>query len=132
VKRSPLRSDPAKTADWQRRSRKPLKRSAPKKRSRGVSPASPAQREKIKDRACIVCRSTHVHPAHLIDRSIGGDDDARAVVPLCPNCHRQYDEGTLDLLPYLEPHWRDEAAYAVQLIGLSRAYRRISNETRIA
>lgn len=117
---------------------KPLKRTliesngAPRKgfdRPRPISPASPAQRERIRGRVCVVCGSELVHPAHVIDRSIGGDDDPRAVVPLCPPHHRAYDdEKSLDLLPHLEPHYREELAYAVQLVGLVAALERITNE----
>lgn len=92
-----------------------------------VSPASPAQRAKVAGRSCIACGRGGCHPAHLIDRSIGGDDNPLAVVPLCPGCHRGYDEEGLDLLPFLEPDYRAEIAYAVILVGIARAYRRITN-----
>lgn len=105
------------------------KREAPKRRD-SISPASPEQREKVMGRACIVCRghAGSCHPAHLVDRAIGGDDDPRAVVPLCPDDHRAYDEGQFDLLPYLEPGFREEVAYAVELVGLLAALRRITND----
>jgi hypothetical protein len=104
-----------------------------KRRAQGVSPASMEQRRKVKGRACIVCRrGGNCHPAHLVDRSLGGDDDPRAVVPLCPDDHRAYDEGDLDLLPYLEPHFREEVAYAVELVGLMKALRRITNDRWVA
>jgi hypothetical protein len=107
---------------------------APRKsfdRPRPISPASPAQRERIRGRVCCVtdCFAEFVHPAHLIDRSLGGDDDPRAVVPLCPPHHREYDDDkTLDLLPHLEPHFRVELAYAVELVGLVTALERITND----
>jgi hypothetical protein len=95
-----------------------------------ISEASPEQRQKVKGKACIKCRkhAGQCHPAHLIDRSLGGDDDPRAVVPLCPADHRAYDEEQLDLLPWLEPHYREEIAYAVELVGLMRALHRITGE----
>jgi hypothetical protein len=64
---------------------------------------------------------------HLIDRSLGGDDDPRAVVPACWRCHRLYDEGRLSLLEHLERRYRAELAYAVELAGLLGALRRITN-----
>jgi hypothetical protein len=96
-----------------------------------ISPASPAQREKVKGRACIRCRiAGGCHPAHLIDKSLASDDDgdARAVVPLCPSDHREYDEGRLSLLEFLEPHYREELAYAVERVGLISALERIDNQ----
>jgi hypothetical protein len=113
--------------------RSPLERRTPLARKpstlkRGpVSPASPGQRAKVTDRACVVCAHGPSTPAHLIDRSLGGDDDPRAVVPLCFRCHRAYDDGTLSLLEYLEPRFREELAYAVELVGLLGTLRRVTN-----
>ena len=64
---------------------------------------------------------------HLIDRSLGGDDDPRITVPGCRRCHRLYDEGRLSLLEHLESSHRAELAYAVELVGLLAALRRITN-----
>lgn len=127
--------NPTKIREWQQRSRKPLARSqmtrtAAKPKRQAVSPASPEQRAKVRDQRCIVCGRDGVTPMHVIDRSLGGDDDPLAVVPGCADCHRAYDEQGLDLSPYLEPNHRAEAAYAVELIGLERAYRRITNAGR--
>jgi len=48
-------------------------------------------------------------------------------VPLCRvPCHRAFDRGELDLLPYLEPGWRAQLAHAVGHVGLIGALRRIS------
>lgn len=81
--------------------RSPIKRSTkPRKRSR-VSPASPAQREKCRDAVSIVSGQGPCDPAHLWDRSVGGCDHADCVIPLTREEHRAYDEGNLDLSPYL-------------------------------
>lgn len=94
----------------------------------GISPASPAQRDKCAGARCVVCGSDqNIDPAHLIDRSLGGDDDPLAVLPICRKHHRDYDEGGLSLLEYLEPDFRDEVAYAVKTVGLVRALERITN-----
>jgi hypothetical protein len=69
-----------------------------------------------------------VQPSHLIDRSLGGDDDPRAIVPLCPQHHREYDDGFLSLVEYLEPYYREEVAYAVLTVGIVRALERLTNE----
>ncbi len=90
------------------------------------------------DHACLVCRghAGACHPAHVIDRSLCGEgaDDPRAVVPLCPEHHRAYDDGAggghLDLLPYLEPHHRDVLAFAVERVGLIATLRRVTNDRR--
>lgn len=95
---------------------------------RSISPATPQQRDKVRERACIVCTDGPCHPAHLIDRSIGGGDDVLDVVALCPTCHRAYDDGQLSLLEHLEPHWRTELAAAVERVGLVAALNRITNE----
>lgn len=107
------------------------RRSKPKRRGGAISPATPAQRERVKDRACIVCAAHPSDPAHLIDRSLapGAGDTTVMVVPLCRPCHRDYDEGSLDLLPYLEPHWRDAIAIAVEELGLLRTLKRITKST---
>lgn len=132
----PLKSDPAKQRAWRERS-KPLargagmqQRSTAPRRRQAVSPASPAQRAKVAELECLVtgCSRTDCHPAHLIDRSIGGDDDPRAVVPLCGSHHRAYDSEGLSLLEHLEPTYRAELAYAVELVGLVRALQRITNQ----
>lgn len=116
MKRSPL----------QRRT--PLRRVPPRAPRRAISPASTAQRDKVRFQPCIVCGVEGVHAAHVIDRSLGGDDDPRAVVALCPPHHREYDDGRLSLLEHLEPHYRDELAYAVRTVGLIAALERVTNE----
>ena len=47
-------------------------------------------------------------------------------VALCWLHHRAYDTGRLELLPYLEPEWRDEVAHAVHHLGLIGAVRRLA------
>jgi hypothetical protein len=74
-----------------------------------------------------VCRvTTRIDPAHVIPRSLGGCDHPDCVVALCRLHHRAYDRGQLDLVPYLEPRHRREAAHAVMHVGLAGALRRIS------
>jgi hypothetical protein len=107
---------------------------APMKRGAAISPATPAQRAKVKGMCCIVCgRDSYrlpIHPAHLIDRSLcpEGADDELAVVPLCVACHRLYDDGELSLLEHLEPRWREELAFAVRRFGLISTLKRVTNE----
>jgi hypothetical protein len=98
------------------------------KRSRAAFAVSPLQRDAVRGRACVVCRKQPVHPAHLIDRSLADDqDNPLAVIPLCPEHHRAFDEDRLDLLPFLEPHWRDQLAFAVQRHGLLATLKRVTN-----
>lgn len=107
-----------------------LERRPTVRRRRPISPASPAQRAKVTDAGgCLVCGNELVDPAHLIDRSLLGEgqDDPRAVVALCRLDHRLYDEGQLDLLPYLWPRYAVELAFAVERFNLIPTLRRVTN-----
>ena len=91
--------------------------------------AGEAQRAAVAGRPCIVCgATTRVDPAHLIPRAAGGCSDRACVVPACRACHRAYDSGELDLLPYLEPGYRVQLAHAVGHVGLIGALRRITGQ----
>ena len=107
-----------------------LARRSTLKRSGAISPASPAQREKVKLMACAVCEGEPCDPAHLISRGLltEGQDDPRAVIPLCRGHHDAYDHGSLSLLEHLEPHYRVELAFAVERFGLVSTLRRVTNE----
>jgi hypothetical protein len=48
------------------------------------------------------------------------------VVALCRIHHRACDRGALDLVPFLEPRFRAEAAHAVAHVGLVGTLRRLS------
>ena len=121
MKRTPLRRRA------QLRARKPLRRTTPLQRTDSMA-ASEAQRAAVAGRPCIVCGAEHrVDAAHLIPRSLGCGNPL-CVVPLCRSCHRAYDSGELDLVPYLEPAWRAQLAHAVGHVGLIRALRRITGE----
>lgn len=81
------------------------RKSAPKK-AKAISPASKEQRKKVLVEPCVVTgfeaiESYVVDPAHLCPRSHGGCDDPLCVVPLLRTLHRDFDDGKLDLLPYL-------------------------------
>ena len=111
-----------------------LPRSTQGKKRKAISEASPAQREAIETRACVVCRQHEggCDPAHLISRAAAtdGQDEPLAVVSLCRVCHDRYDgrQGPpLDLLPHLEPHGRDVLGFAVQRYGLLRTLQRVTN-----
>ena len=98
---------------------------------RSFTPASVEQRDAVRHRSCLVDASHRgIEPAHLIPRRmlVEGQEDPRAVVPLCPACHRLFDSGELDLLPYLEPAFRVELAFAVERFGLISTLRRVTNE----
>lgn len=122
----PLRTDPeAKRAfiDRGRSNAKPTRKP--------ISPASPEQREKVWGLSCVVCGRDHhdtvIDPMHLIPRTMGSGNDPLDVVPSCREHHRAYDDGKLDLLPYLEPRWREEVAQAVRHVGLVAALQRLTN-----
>ena len=120
MKRTPMRRRARLRAKKQLRRTKPLQRTA-------SMAASERQRAAVAGRRCIVCAAeARIDPAHLIPRSLGGCRDPLCVVALCRRCHRTYDRGELDLLPYLEPAWRAQVAHAVGHAGLAGALRRIS------
>jgi len=124
-RRTPLRRGAALARQSSLRRRTPLERSP-------SLAASQAQRDKVAGRACIVCGATiAIDPAHVIPRSLGGCDHPDCVVALCRLHHRAYDHERLDLVPYLEPRFRREAAHAVWHVGLAGALRRISNSAPI-
>lgn len=111
------------------------RKSAPHSKPRAISPASSEQREKVAGEPCLVndplfpC-SGDCEPAHLIPRGMVEDseNDPLRIVPLCHRHHREYDQEQLDLLPYLEPRFREEVAEGVRLVGLITALNRISND----
>lgn len=90
-----------------------------------------AQKERVRDLACIVCgeHAGHCHSAHVIPRGALPQevaDDVRAVVPLCFEHHRLYDDGLIDLSSHLEPRWRDSVEWAAGAVGLWKAVRYIT------
>jgi hypothetical protein len=101
-----------------------------------VSSATDDQKAKVLGHMCIAFENDHgpcwgpVDPAHLIDRSLApsAGEDVRAVVPLCRRHHNAYDDHDLDLSPLLEPHWREEVAWAVEAVGLFTALKRITGK----
>jgi hypothetical protein len=79
---------------------------------RPISPASKAQRAKVKGARCVHCKLPARDPMHLCPRSRGGCDDPLCVVPGCRRCHRLFDEGKLDLMRDLVRGFRAELAHA--------------------
>jgi hypothetical protein len=107
------------------RAKKQLRRSKPLQRTTSMA-ASERQRAAVVGRRCIVCAAeTRIDPAHVIPRSLGGCGDLLCVVPLCRRCHRTYDRGGLDLLPYLVSGsdltggWRWRGGGTIRHIGLA-------------
>ena len=95
-------------------------------RRTSVSPASSAQREKIRGLGCLMCGARPADPAHLVPRPLGGCDHPDCVVPLCRVHHRRYDRGELDLLAALEPRFRRELAHGLVHVGLLAVLRRVT------
>ena len=128
-RRSPLaRKTPLARASELARTTQLERSSTPALRRTPLGHATPEQRQMVAGRACIVCGERPCDPAHLIDRAIAGSfgDDPRIVVALCRRDHDAYDDGDLDLSPYLEPRYREQVAVAVEAVGLFRALRRIT------
>jgi hypothetical protein len=85
-----------------------------------------------REQACRACCRGPVEAAHIIPRSRvkpGPGEDERNIVPLCRACHTAYDGGRLDILPLLS---LEEQSYAVGLVGMAEAMRRITNERMAA
>lgn len=82
--------------------------------------ASPAQRKKVRNLACLVCgRDRHeaeIEAAHVCARRLAPHCDCPdGVVPLCHECHQRYDDlgAHFDLLPALITHgYRAEVVHA--------------------
>jgi hypothetical protein len=72
---------------------------------------------------CRICGSRmRLQAAHIVPRSLGGGQSEDSICPLCPECHRDYDNLRLDLLPALT---YAEQAEAVRVIGINRALQRL-------
>ena len=102
----------------------------PALRKRAISTCTPAQRAKVKDTGCIVTGDRDsVTPAHVIAKGFTtvGQNDPLAVVGLRGDLHRLYDDGELDLLPWLERACKPELAFAVMRVGLMSTLRRVTN-----
>jgi hypothetical protein len=120
-RRTPLRAVPPRAPQRPSLKRTPLGRT------------TDDQKRRVAGLACIVCaeHAGHCHPAHVVPRSHPKMTDeaansTRAVVPLCFTDHRAYDDGKIDLLPYLEPAWRDAQEWAAGAVGLASAMRTIT------
>lgn len=93
-----------------------------------------AARAKVDAEAlCRVCKQlspARIEAAHIIARAVVPGPEAMDplnIVPLCGECHSQYDRRRLDLLPYLTV---DEQAFAVICArGIFAANRRITGAT---
>lgn len=92
------------------RARVSIRRTASTSKRRPISPASTAQREKVKRTSCFVTgRTEEVDPAHVISRAHGGCDDESCVLPLWRPIHdaldgRRQDGKLFDLLPWITEH----------------------------
>lgn len=129
MKRSPLSADPEKVREFQQRAR----RNSTRKR-RPVSPASPEQRARVRDRACVNCGGGPCDPAHLASRAQGGCDSELCVVALCRECHRGLDERTgpqahIDLEVVLAlPEFAAERAHMAAHLSYRRCIQRLTGE----
>lgn len=66
-----------------------------------------------------------IDPAHVTPRPHGGCDHEDCVIGLSRRFHRLYDEGELDILPYLT---LAEQAHAVSHLGILGALKRTTGE----
>jgi len=86
-----------------------------------------AQLKKEREGCCRYCgaHDEKLDAAHIIPRSLGGDQHELATVPLCRNHHQQFDAHELDLMPVLT---HAEMAHAVELVGMFAAWHAITGE----
>jgi hypothetical protein len=117
--------------------RSQMERKPSKLKQTPLGHTTPEQKERCANQVCIVCGShfNACEPAHVVPRgdpkmSAVAADDVRAVVPLCHEDHRLFDEGKIDLLPHLEPQWRDSQEWAAGAVGLATATRSITGGGR--
>ena len=125
----------AKAAKGLKRSQ--MERKPSKLKQTPLGHCTPVQRARVKEHACIVCRSHfgECDPAHLIPRghpkmTPDAAEHPLAVIPLCRECHRAFDDG-MDILSYLEPDWRESQAWAAGAVGLATAMRSITGEAHL-
>jgi HNH endonuclease len=111
----------------------PMERKPSKIKQTPLGHCTPEQKARVAEQVCVVCGQhfNACEPAHVIPRghpkmSDFAADDVRAVVPLCHWDHRLFDEGKIDLLPHLEPAWRDSQEWAAGAVGLATAARSIT------
>lgn len=67
-------------------------------------------------------------PAHIVPRTQGGCDSEHCICPLPRLLHDLYDDGKLDLLPWLT---LEEQAHAASHAGLLGALKRTSTDTYV-
>lgn len=84
--------------------RSELKKTATKTKRRAISPASPEQRAKVREQVSIVSGESPCDPCHVWPRGMGGCDHPDCVIPLTRSEHQAFDEGRLDVLPFLVAH----------------------------
>jgi hypothetical protein len=115
---TPWRREPAgEQAKWRARARavsiNGTAAVTPSRRS-GFTPASTSQREAIHTRGSVVSGKGPCDFAHLTPRALGGCGDPLCGVPLTRDEHRAFDDGKLDIQPFLiaNGYW-DEIAHMI-------------------
>lgn len=107
-----------------------------KKKRPSFTPASKAQRAKVRDEGCAMYRYDlgcigAVQPAHVVARSKGGCDAADCVLALCEFHHRQFDDGHLDLLRVVSASWplfRAECQHALEHLNPVELVEQLAND----
>lgn len=91
-----------------------------------ISPASFAQRLKVRDAACANCGHQGCDPAHLTARGQGGCDDPACVIGLCRSCHTRFDRGDLDLEPVIALRkFSEERSHMAHHLSFAQCIRRL-------
>lgn len=88
--------------------------------------SGPREKVEAEGNRCRICGASPAEAAHIIPRSRvspGPGENPLNIVPLDRKCHAAFDGLRLDILPYLS---RGEQSYAVELVGLIEAVRRLT------
>lgn len=93
----------------------------------------PAREKVAAEGRCRACAGgSIIDAAHIIPRSrvqAGPGEDPRNIVPLCRFCHGLFDSNRLDITGLLS---HEEQAYAVSLVGIAEAMRRLTGDRMAA
>jgi hypothetical protein len=116
----------------QRLKRSEMERKPSRLRRTPLGHASAEQKRKTEAQGCRVSAWTFetgtVHPAHVVDRGIGGCDSELCVIGLRADLHREYDRGELSILEFLT---LEEQEHAAGHLGLLGALKRTTGESYV-
>jgi hypothetical protein len=112
--------------------RSEMERKPSKLKKTPLGHASPEQKRKVQLQGCRLSAWTFetgtVHPAHIVDRGVGGCDSELCIIGLRGDLHREYDRGELSILEHLT---LEEQSHAALHLGLLGAVKRTTGESYV-